>query len=194
MCPAGVRFHAYEKHAKAKELLKVYDKRSTRGFGACTWIHPKIAVHFANWLDINHGTSLEAGVKAWLEPPLDQPAPPTPASDSAPPPPSAPASTPASVNAPVTALEIRNYSNFPIERRKSDGFINATGMATACGKFWGNYMQTQRAKDYMIALENDLQPVGSAILDHTAGPTASTIVDTRIGGAHQGTWIHLPVG
>jgi hypothetical protein len=201
MCPAGVRFHAYEKHAKAKELLKVYDKRSTRGFGACTWIHPKIAVHFANWLDINHGTALEAGMKAWLEP--DSSAPPTPpdttASDSAPPSPPAPStsappsssapstSAPASANAAVTALEIRSYSDCPIERRKSDGFVNATGMATACRKRWADFAKTQRAQDYMIALENDLRPVGQTMINDIV---ELTIVDSRCGRFNSGTWIH----
>jgi hypothetical protein len=76
---------------------------------------------------------------------------------------------------PESALEIRLYSNCAIERRKSDGFVNATAMATACGKLWGHYIQTQRAKDYIIALEQVLQ--------------ATRVVDSRWGG-HKGTWIH----
>ena len=32
-------------------------------------------------------------------------------------------------------LDVRKYEAHFIQRRKSDGFVNATSMATACGKF-----------------------------------------------------------
>lgn len=86
----------------------------------------------------------------------------------------------------TTGLEVRVYNAHSIQRRESDGFVNATSMASACGKLWNNYSNTQRAKDYIDALSLSLTTsiTGSAAME------SPTVIDCHIGGAHRGTWIH----
>lgn len=77
-------------------------------------------------------------------------------------------------------LDHRIWNGTTIERRRSDGYINATAMAKANGKHLPHYMANERTREYMQALA-DLAgiSIGRVAQIITTGPN-----DLR------GTWIH----
>jgi hypothetical protein len=78
------------------------------------------------------------------------------------------------------ALDVRAWEGTAIQRRRSDGYVNATAMAKAGGKHLPHYMANASTKAYIAALA----PV--------VGIPTTGIVDTIQGGTPelQGTWIH----
>jgi hypothetical protein len=99
----------------------------------------------------------------------------------------------------ANGLQVRAWNGSPIERRESDGFVNATAMCKAAGKLWGHYWANARTKEYVKALGTVIgNPItvddGSAgnLLDPGSDAETSTdLIQTVQGGpAHlQGTWI-----
>lgn len=81
----------------------------------------------------------------------------------------------------IQALQSRSWNGTPIQRRTTDGYVNATTMAKASGKQWHDYWRTDRATEYLEALSAE-----------TGIPVSSLCLTTR-GGAYQGTWIHARV-
>ncbi len=59
--------------------------------------------------------------------------------------------------APGDSLVVRTWNDTPIARRSIDGYVNATAMCRANGKEWFGYVRTDRAKEYISALEASLQ-------------------------------------
>ena len=59
--------------------------------------------------------------------------------------------------APTDTLVVRTWNDTPIARRSIDGYVNATAMCKANGKEWFGYVRTDRAKEYISALEISLQ-------------------------------------
>ena len=78
-------------------------------------------------------------------------------------------------------LAIRSWNGTPIQRRTTDGYVNATAMCKANGKQWNDYWRTDRATEYLEALSTE-----------TGIPVSSLCLSLR-GGADQGTWIHSRV-
>jgi hypothetical protein len=78
-------------------------------------------------------------------------------------------------------LTARTWNGTPIQRRTTDGYVNATAMAKANGKRWNNYFETDRASSYAETLSR----VTGIPVTGNAG-----LVQTRQGGSDQGTWIH----
>lgn len=76
--------------------------------------------------------------------------------------------------------EERFWQGTAIQRRESDGFVNATAMAKANGKHLPHYMANERTRDYIAALA----PV--------VGIPTTDLIHTIQGGTPslQGTWIH----
>jgi hypothetical protein len=81
----------------------------------------------------------------------------------------------------IQALQSRSWNGTPIQRRSTDGYVNATTMAKASGKQWHDYWRTDRTTEYLEALSAE-----------TGIPVSSLCLTTR-GGAYQGTWIHARV-
>jgi hypothetical protein len=59
--------------------------------------------------------------------------------------------------APKDSVVIRTWNDTPIARRSIDGYVNATAMCKANGKEWSAYVRTDRATEYITALEASLQ-------------------------------------
>ena len=99
-----------------------------------------------------------------------------------------------SVHSPALGFEIRLYGEHSIQRRELDGFVNATNMARACGKLWGHYAATQRAKEYMSSLSKWLIKSNIVIPIIAVTTEAPVLIDSRVGagagGVYAGTWIH----
>jgi len=79
-----------------------------------------------------------------------------------------------------SALEVRAWEGTAIQRRRADGYVNATAMAKAGGKHLPHYMANASTKAYIAALA----PV--------VGIPTTGIIHTIQGGRPemQGTWIH----
>lgn len=79
-------------------------------------------------------------------------------------------------------MDCRIWNGVEIQRRPSDGYVNATAMCKANGKRWRDYAITERTQEYIAALKRDL---GSA------GNLADLIQTITTGLNHlRGTWIH----
>jgi len=81
------------------------------------------------------------------------------------------------------ALISRSWNDTPIQRRTTDGFVNATAMCKANGKLWGHFFETDRCSQYLEALS---ETIGKAIVG-SEGLVQSTT------GRSGGTWIHPDV-
>ncbi len=70
-----------------------------------------------------------------------------------------------------------------VAQRKSDGFINATAMCKAAGKFFGTWRQNDGTKEFLSEL--------SAVI----GNPITALVIVKQGGRpeEQGTWVHPDV-
>lgn len=79
-------------------------------------------------------------------------------------------------------LESRTWNGVEIQRRPSDGYVNATAMCKAYGKRWHEYHSNQRTQDYIAALAGALR---------SAGNPADPIQTITTGPNHlRGTWVH----
>jgi hypothetical protein len=81
----------------------------------------------------------------------------------------------------ANGLESRYWHGTAIERRTTDGYVNATTMCKANSKRWNNYFETDRASSYIETLSS----VTGIPVTGSGG-----LVQTRQGGSDQGTWIH----
>ena len=50
------------------------------------------------------------------------------------------------------ALISRSWNDTPIQRRTTDGFVNATAMCKANGKQWSHYRETDRTNGHLEKL------------------------------------------
>lgn len=76
-------------------------------------------------------------------------------------------------------LVTRAWNGTPIQRRTTDGFVNATAMCKANGKRWSDYRESDRCQQYLDALEG------------VTGNSVYGLVESRTGGSDGGgTWIH----
>ncbi len=79
-------------------------------------------------------------------------------------------------------LESRTWNGVEIQRRPTDGYVNATAMCKANGKRWHEYHSNQRTQDYIAALAGALR---------SAGNPADPIQTITTGPNHlRGTWVH----
>lgn len=80
----------------------------------------------------------------------------------------------------MTNLISRSWNGTPIQRRTTDGYVNATAMCKANGKEWKHYFETDRAHRYLDALSESVGiPTDLLFSSITTGSN-----DGR------GTWIH----
>ena len=79
------------------------------------------------------------------------------------------------------ALQSRSWNGTPIQRRTTDGYVNATAMCKANGKRWNDYWCTDRATEYLEALATE------------TGIPVYRLCHSLRGGPQQGTWVHSRV-
>lgn len=89
--------------------------------------------------------------------------------------------------------EAREWNGTAIQRRQSDGFVNATAMCQATGKRWNHYAANERTQEYITALQLALSGEthsGAAVAGNPA--TLPDVVEVIQGGLPylQGTWVH----
>lgn len=66
-----------------------------------------------------------------------------------------------------------------VEQRAADGYVNATAMCKAAGKFFGHYRENDTTKAFLAALEADI-----------GIPISKLIQVLRGANVVQGTWVH----
>jgi hypothetical protein len=77
-------------------------------------------------------------------------------------------------------MDCRTWNGVEIQRRPSDGYVNATAMCKAHDREWSTYARAERTKEYIKALEAVLQNCGTELVQSIWG-----------GLPHlQGTWVH----
>lgn len=52
----------------------------------------------------------------------------------------------------VTSTKDNTGRDLVVEVRTSDGYFNATKMCTNSGKFWGQYYETQKSRNFLETL------------------------------------------
>lgn len=97
----------------------------------------------------------------------------------------------AAAAAKAQGLECRSWNGTSIQRRESDGYVNATAMCKAGGRRWNHYIANDRTREYIRALAAGVEgenPCSAAV----AGNPATLLVESVQGGRPdlQGTWIH----
>lgn len=87
---------------------------------------------------------------------------------------------------PAPGHDCRIWHGTAIQRRQSDGYVNATAMCQANGRLFADYARLARTQEYLTALAAVVTPVAGNPI------TASSLICTIQGGtpALQGTWIH----
>lgn len=107
-------------------------------------------------------------------------------------------------NAAPAGTDQREWNGTAIQRRQSDGFVNATAMCQAGGKLFADYSRLARTQEYITALADAVGPqthCGAAVAGNpiTANKgsmgnpiTGYGLIHTVQGGTPslQGTWIH----
>lgn len=67
------------------------------------------------------------------------------------------------------------------EVRASDQYFNATKMCQTVNKRWNNYYRNKQTQEYLLCLESNTRI------------RAEDLVETKIGGMHEGSWVHRRV-
>lgn len=90
--------------------------------------------------------------------------------------------------------ESRDWQGTPIQRRASDGWVNATAMCQAGGREWFTYARSSRSQEYIAALAGSLgspQNCGHPLAGSPQNPATVVIQSITTGpNEHRGTWIH----
>lgn len=78
------------------------------------------------------------------------------------------------------ALVVRSWNGHAIQRRRADGYVNASAMCQAAGRRWHHYAVNLRSAEYIKALEG------------SAGIPADLLAQTVLTGRNEGrgTWVH----
>jgi hypothetical protein len=91
-------------------------------------------------------------------------------------------------------IEARAWNGCAIQRRQSDGFVNATAMCRAGGKRWNHYASNDRTREYICALAISVGaqiPCAAAVAGFPASGIHGLIEVIKGGQPElQGTWIH----
>ena len=79
-----------------------------------------------------------------------------------------------------TGMESRTWNGVKIQRRPTDGYVNATAMCKAYGRQWSHYMENARTSQYLQALSTSL------------GIPRDLLIQSITTGANElrGTWVH----
>lgn len=88
----------------------------------------------------------------------------------------------------------KNGKEFKIDQRKSDGYVNATQLARACGKLFGCWNRLNSTKELIKALEKRLKEAQKThyTISHNDQAQELVLIDTHVGGKSDGasSFIH----
>jgi hypothetical protein len=93
-------------------------------------------------------------------------------------------------------MESRTWNGVDIQRRPTDGYVNATAMCKAYGKRWENYHRNERTQQYIQALGKSMAETdcGAAVARNRVTGEPILIETIQGGPPHlQGTWVHLRI-
>jgi hypothetical protein len=187
MCFAGKRFRLFSKLVTSREILKKYPVEVIRGNGACSWVHPEVALEFAKYLSAD----LHTVILPWLHPendPEDEP------DISEKEPEEISEESEKGTDPEDHESQIKIWNEVPIPRRVSDGYISATAMGKVYRKKFCEYSRSERATAYIQALSVNIAAEGSQtvgpleVRNHTS--LGSTSLIDSCWGTHTGTFIH----
>lgn len=78
----------------------------------------------------------------------------------------------------VHALQGENGEDILTEIRLKDGFVNATKLCKSAGKQWYDYYRLKTTQTFLKVFQDN------------AGIPGLTIIESEVGGNHEGTWVH----
>jgi hypothetical protein len=90
-------------------------------------------------------------------------------------------------------MESRTWNGVEIQRRPSDGYVNATAMCKAYGKLFNDYRRLDRTTQYIAALERSMAETdcGAAVTGFPVTGKPDLVQTIQGGLPHlQGTWVH----
>jgi hypothetical protein len=90
-------------------------------------------------------------------------------------------------------MESRTWNGVEIQRRPSDGYVNATAMCKAYGKLFNDYRRLDRTTQYIAALERSMAETdcGAAVTGFPVTGKPDLVQTIQGGLSHlQGTWVH----
>lgn len=85
----------------------------------------------------------------------------------------------------------RVWNHTPIQRRTTDGYVNATAMCKANGKQWSKYRETDRCQEYIDALTQTSDFGGLSPIETRAGNGGGTWVHPQV-AVDLARWISAP--
>lgn len=91
----------------------------------------------------------------------------------------------------MTNLISRSWNGTPIQRRTTDGYVNATAMCKANGREWSKYRETDRCQDYIDALAQTTDFGGLDPIESRAGNGGGTWIHPRL-AVDLARWISAP--
>jgi len=91
----------------------------------------------------------------------------------------------------MTNLISRSWNGTPIQRRTTDGYVNATAMCQANGKTWSKYRESDRCQTYMDALAETSEIRMFDLIESRQGQGGGTWVHPQI-AVDLARWISAP--
>ena len=85
----------------------------------------------------------------------------------------------------------RNWNDTPIQRRTTDGYVNATAMCKANVKNWSAYRETDRCQGYIDALSDSSDFRGTNLIESRSGNGGGTWVHPQV-AVDLARWISAP--
>ena len=91
----------------------------------------------------------------------------------------------------MTNLISRSWNGTPIQRRTTDGYVNATAMCKANGKRWSDYRESDRCQRYLDALSELTEIPVVSLYQAIEGRNGGTFVHPQL-AVDLARWISAP--
>ena len=91
----------------------------------------------------------------------------------------------------MSDLVTRAWNGTPIQRRTTDGYVNATAMCKANGKNWSAYRETDRCQEYIDALADSSEIRGMDLIESRGGNGGGTWIPPQV-AVDLARWISAP--
>lgn len=90
-----------------------------------------------------------------------------------------------------SSLVSRSWNNTPIQRRTTDGYVNATAMCKANGKRWSDYRESDRCQRYLDALSELTEIPVVSLYQAIEGRNGGTFIHPQL-AVDLARWISAP--